>query len=313
MSKKLRRTPLEQQIQEQGFDTVGGLRFLHQTIEMASKQSLRLLNATSPEIKSNDPNQLVTEVDKKIGELIINEIQKRYPNHGIIDEEAGVIEGRSPFVWTIDPVDGTAFLASGDSRWGTMIGLLYNGIPVCGAFFLPRQGAAVFSMEGRGVYIKEGQSITKVTRRSIDRTLRDSIIDFGTDVYFMEKNGLIIPDRKRNDAIAILRARLQEQVRKLESGGNPYGWIQIIRGVYGGSLCYRSSKIWDRVPVHHAIVSLGGVVTEFDGSPVDYKSAIAEGGAVIHRKFGVCAALTLDLHRELQAIIHQNANLWRHI
>ncbi|MCX8009115.1 MAG: hypothetical protein N3A54_05470, partial [Patescibacteria group bacterium] len=89
--------------------------------------------------------------------------------------------------------------------------------------------------------------------------------------------------------------------------------VQMIRGVYGGSLCYKSSKIWDRAPVHHAIVALGGVVTEFDGSPIDYKSAITQGIGVMDRKFGVCAAVNPALHQGLQTIIHANRHLWENL
>ncbi len=62
-------------------------------------------------------NNLVTEIDHKSEEAIINIIKSDYPDHYILSEEVGAIVQESEYKWIIDPIDGTVNFA--------------NGIPIC--------------------------------------------------------------------------------------------------------------------------------------------------------------------------------------
>lgn len=53
-------------------------------------------------------NDFVTDVDRKVEEILVEHIRKSYPGHGFRCEESGVIEGTDgETVWIIDPIDGT--------------------------------------------------------------------------------------------------------------------------------------------------------------------------------------------------------------
>jgi len=56
---------------------------------------------------------LVTQTDRQSEEIIINEIQKIFPKHGIIAEESGSINNDSEYQWIIDPLDGTTNFVHG--------------------------------------------------------------------------------------------------------------------------------------------------------------------------------------------------------
>ena len=62
-----------------------------------------------PDIKVElkGPNDYVSEVDRQAEEKIIETLLGSYPDHGIIAEESGVVEGSSDYKWIIDPLDGT--------------------------------------------------------------------------------------------------------------------------------------------------------------------------------------------------------------
>ncbi|NQY42099.1 MAG: inositol monophosphatase [Legionellales bacterium] len=51
-------------------------------------------------------NDFVSDIDHKSESIIISTIEKAYPNHSIISEEAGV-NIRDEITWIIDPLDGT--------------------------------------------------------------------------------------------------------------------------------------------------------------------------------------------------------------
>ncbi len=63
---------------------------------------------TQVDIKDGPVWDPVTEGDRA-GERIIRQmIEARYPDHGILGEEYGAKESRSPFTWVLDPWTGPA-------------------------------------------------------------------------------------------------------------------------------------------------------------------------------------------------------------
>ena len=60
------------------------------------------------EASQKGSNDFVTNVDKAAEAVIIDTIRKSYPQHTIITEESGELEGTDQDVqWVIDPLDGT--------------------------------------------------------------------------------------------------------------------------------------------------------------------------------------------------------------
>ena len=56
---------------------------------------------------------LVTEADKMSEDLILTQISRRYPGHGILSEESDARNERAAARWIIDPLDGTTNYAHG--------------------------------------------------------------------------------------------------------------------------------------------------------------------------------------------------------
>ncbi|MGH2583192.1 MAG: inositol monophosphatase family protein [Anaerolineales bacterium] len=59
------------------------------------------------EIEYKGEIDLVTEVDKRSEEFLIEEIVNRFPEHRIFSEEKGERAGSAEHVWYVDPLDGT--------------------------------------------------------------------------------------------------------------------------------------------------------------------------------------------------------------
>src|SRR6185312_7657304 len=106
-------------------------------LEDAAKIANEKFGKVSGVIKGGDTNQVLTEADVAIGKLIIQRLQKEYPDYNIIDEEAGVIDKHSEFTWVVDPIDGTSNFANGVPTYGIMIGLLRKETPIAGGIVLP--------------------------------------------------------------------------------------------------------------------------------------------------------------------------------
>src|ERR1700690_3890071 len=56
---------------------------------------------------------LVTEIDHQSEAFLIGEVQRLFPDHRILAEESGALDGDDEHLWLIDPLDGTVNYAHG--------------------------------------------------------------------------------------------------------------------------------------------------------------------------------------------------------
>lgn len=80
----------------------------------------------------------VTATDKAVEAALGDAIHSHFPDHAIKGEES--YDGgdkHSPYVWVIDPIDGTRAFAVGNPMFGTLIGLTLAGKPYLGLIDLP--------------------------------------------------------------------------------------------------------------------------------------------------------------------------------
>ena len=130
------------------------LDFLRNCLREAGALALTQRGQMSAELKAD--RSPVTEVDRQVETLLIERIQARYPDHLILSEESGLHPGRvhsggaprgsdeppgkTGFAWVLDPIDGTRAFASGLPVWGISAGVLRDGLPYAGGFYLPVTG-----------------------------------------------------------------------------------------------------------------------------------------------------------------------------
>ena len=73
-----------------------------------------LENAEKIESTQKGVNDFVTNVDKEAEAIIIDTIKASYPDHTVIGEESGLLQGKDDEVqWIIDPLDGTTNFVKG--------------------------------------------------------------------------------------------------------------------------------------------------------------------------------------------------------
>ncbi|MBI4180443.1 MAG: inositol monophosphatase [Chloroflexi bacterium] len=121
--------------------------------------------------KRTDP---VTTADRRSEEFLKSTIREKFPQHGILGEEGGALhKSDSPFVWVIDPLDGTSNFMNGLPLFAVSIGVLWKWQPVVGSIYVPvshRGTAGVYhACQGKGSHL-DGEKIT-VTRKPSGRPL----------------------------------------------------------------------------------------------------------------------------------------------
>src|SRR3989304_4798549 len=87
------------------------------------------------EVKSDQTP--VTVADREAERLLRTKIEERFPGHGIVGEEFGVVRDHAPYRWTLDPIDGTQSFIRGVPLWGVMVGVEKNREPIVGVVHFP--------------------------------------------------------------------------------------------------------------------------------------------------------------------------------
>lgn len=104
-------------------------------------------------IRKKGAIDLVTTADIESEKAIVDTIRSAFPDHGILAEETGSIEGDPETQWVIDPLDGTTNFAHGLGIFAVSIAYAYRGEPVFGIVFNPVSGETFTALSGQGAFL----------------------------------------------------------------------------------------------------------------------------------------------------------------
>jgi histidinol phosphatase-like enzyme (inositol monophosphatase family) len=206
----------------------------------------------------------VTKADRGAEEVIRKLIKEAYPEHGILGEEFGNEKLDAEYVWVIDPIDGTKAFITGFTSWGTLIGLQRQGRAVLGAMNQPFIGERFIGMPS-------GTSCngTPIRTRACPR-LEQARLGI-TDTGMMKTEA----QRLAYDSVA-------SRVEYVRLNGDCYSYAMLAEGhidlVIEGDL-----MPWDIQALVPIVEGAGGVITQWDGSPVSGGGwIVAAGDAALH-------------------------------
>lgn len=259
-------------------------KFITVVLKDAASIANNNFGKVSGTVKPDDNNQVLTETDIEIGNLIVSRVKEQYPEWNVIDEEAGVVDNGSNYTWVIDPIDGTSNFANGVHTYGVMMGLLKDDTPVVGGIALPYFNEIYVAEKGKGTFCN-GEAV----RVSEEGSLLNSLVAYGIDGH--QENPILTINETKTLAHIILG------IRNLRSSNSVYDNALVAKGKYGASL-NQTSKIWDNVAPHIIIEEAGGVYTDFFGNAMDYSDPLHK----VDDNFTWCAG-SPGLHAQLQEII----------
>lgn len=117
-----------------------------------------LENAEKIESSQKGTNDFVTNVDQEAESIIIETIKSSYPEHGIVAEENGVIEGKDKAVqWIIDPLDGTTNFVKGFPHFSVSIAVRMNGKTEVACVYDPMQNELFTAQRGSGAQLNNAR------------------------------------------------------------------------------------------------------------------------------------------------------------
>ncbi|MEI7771947.1 MAG: inositol monophosphatase family protein [Chloroflexales bacterium] len=109
----------------------------------------------------------VTQADVEVEQLLRDRIAARYPEHGVMGEEQGVVAIDREYVWSIDPIDGTGAFVSGLPLWCVSIGLMRRGHPYMGVVYMPILDDCYWA-DAEGPAYRNDEQIRVITTETID-------------------------------------------------------------------------------------------------------------------------------------------------
>ncbi len=212
---------------------------------------------TDVTIDSKSDLSPVTIADKKSEEVMREEIQKQFPDHGIIGEEFGNYNANAEYVWVLDPIDGTKSFISGALTFGTLIALLKNGKPILGVINQPIINELLI-----GDNIEARLNGVKVNVRNCDNVSKAVLLT--TDHFNIGK----YQNQQKFDELA-------KKVKTYRNWGDCYGYYLLATG-YADIMIDPIMSVWDSMALIPIIKGAGGVITDYQGNdPVKGNSIVA--------------------------------------
>ena len=209
----------------------------------------------------------VTEADRAAEVVIRQLIAKAFPDHGVLGEELGNDRIDAEYVWVIDPIDGTRSFVCGIPLWGTLIGLMRNGVPVHGIMHQPYIGE-LFHGDGKKA---------EVSVRGSSRSLQVRPCESLADAYLMTTTPQMF-----TGAEAERYAAIEASVKLARYGADCYAYMMLASGQID-LVVEAGLKPYDIMPLIPIIEGAGGIVTTWEGRRVENGGAVvAAGDARVH-------------------------------
>jgi myo-inositol-1(or 4)-monophosphatase len=213
------------------------------------------------------PSNIVTEMDRQAEALIVECIERRFPDHAILAEEGGGHSGSSAHRWIVDPLDGTTNYAHGMPFFAVSIALEIDGVVALGVVYDPNREECFTARRGHGAFLN-GAPI----RVSETPTLDESLLSTGYpyDIRKIRDNNLA------EHAAFMVRCR---SVREMGSAA-----INLALVATGRLDAFWELQLgpWDVAAGCLMVEEAGGRVTNPEGGPVDLDSpsVVASNGRI---------------------------------
>lgn len=199
-------------------------------------------------------DDFATEVDLAIERQVVAALVAA-TGIGVHGEEFGGPAPDSPWVWVLDPIDGTFNYAAGSPMAAILLALLHDGKPVAGLTWMPFTGDRYTAVAG-GPLMKNGVPQPSLAPAELSSAL------VGVGTFNADSRGRV-PGRYR---LAVLEnlSRACSRLRMHGSTGTDFAYVA--DGILGGAVSF-GCHVWDHAAGVALVQAAGGVVTNLAGEP----------------------------------------------
>lgn len=205
------------------------------------------------QITAKGHNDIFTEIDLAAEETICRALGGAFPADGILAEERGQSAGDSPYLWIIDPLDGTHNYANQLPFWCVSIAR-YNTATrqvELGVIADPMHGETYVAERGQGARLN-GRPIQVSALTDMQQSIT------GCDIGYVQA----ISDRMLHTAV-----RVQPDVRRLRILGSAVLAMAYVACGRLDTFFHLHLQPWDLAAAWLLIEEAGGLCTNWRGEP----------------------------------------------
>jgi myo-inositol-1(or 4)-monophosphatase len=200
---------------------------------------------------------LVTEADHAAEAAVLALLAARTPDLGVIAEESGRRGAATDLQWCVDPLDGTTNYAHGFPFFATSVGLIWRGRPLLGALVLPALDQEFWAAPGLGAWCNNERLQVSACPRVANALLATG--------FAYDRIGRL----DNNYAEFAWFTHRSHGVRR--AGAAAVDLAYVAAGRVDG-YWERGLAPWDLAAGVVLVEQAGGVVSGYDGSPLDLAS-----------------------------------------
>lgn len=230
-------------------------------------------------IEHKSRRELVTNIDRQTQGMIVSEIERAFPDHGILAEEGFIKAGTSPYTWVVDPLDGTNNFIHRIPFFCVSIALVKQGEPHIGVCCNPMSGDVFWAHNGHGAYRNGAQMHVSRTDRVVDSLVATGFPSEPADMDVLMKR-----------FSSVLR-----KVRGIRRLGSAALDLCLVASGSFDAFWEQGLKPWDMAAGVVILRESGGMVSCLDGSPFDlYRGDIVASNSRVHDEMLQCMGTGTD-------------------
>jgi len=210
----------------------------------------------------------VTVADIEIEKLLRSMIRDRFPGHGVLGEEGGHDKSTGPWLWVIDPIDGTKSFATGKPTFGCLVALLHKGHPVLGIIDMPALDERWLGVTGQDALYNGIRCCTSTTQELT-----------AASVYATTPDMFSAAELKIFD-------HLTSHARFRNFGADCYAYALLASG-YVDLVMEAGLGQFDFLALAPVVEGAGGSISDWQGEPLSFDSqgqVLASANQELHNK-----------------------------
>ncbi|TSD00117.1 MAG: myo-inositol-1(or 4)-monophosphatase [Candidatus Peregrinibacteria bacterium Greene1014_49] len=224
------------------------------------------------------PHDYASDADREAQTIIVDAIQKHFPDHRILGEEGGTDhlgDPVSPYRWIIDPLDGTTNFIHGKPNYGTIIALQENDETILGVMIRHDANETYTAIRGEGTFLNGMRCTLRKTAGLDDAILACNI---SHRAHKTPGGVLVVP-------IPFCAS--------IENYGNAIEEFAVVLKGWNDGVFFNGPKLWDTVAGCLMIEEAGG----------KSRTELKESG---NPRSGVlCAATTKEIFEEVERFVFE--------
>ncbi len=223
------------------------------------------------EISYKGPNDIVTDVDKKVEAMMSEALRREFPDMGFLGEESAGARPDDGYVWIVDPVDGTRNYAAGIPFFSLVVGLALDGEVLVGVNYDPMRNEMFHAERGKGAFLND-EPIHVSENAAVDGSI------LGVDLSYKADEGA-------RDSLDIIK-KLWGRIQTTRIMGSSALGISYAAAGRNDLYFHPGLSPWDQVAGLLLVEEAGGVITDRTGKRAGlYSDGIIASNARIHADF----------------------------